>query len=155
MKNSVQLANRFREVLLDGKWVANTNYKELLSEIGWQQATKRVTTLNTIAAITAHINYYLEGVLNVFEGGNLEIHDKYSFDFPPLQSEEAWNELRSRLFANAENFAVHIESHSDTDLDEIFVDPKYGTYARNIEGMIEHCYYHLGQISLLNKLTQE
>ena len=153
MKNSSLLANRFREVLLNGKWIANTNYKELLSAISWQQAAQQVASLNTISAISEHINYYLEGVLNVFEGGNLEIRDQYSFDFPPLQSEEAWIELRARLFANAEKFAKNIESFSDEKLEETFVDVKYGTYRRNIEGMIEHCYYHLGQISLLKKLT--
>ena len=37
-------------------------------------------------------------------------------------------------------------------LEEIFVDEKYGTYRRNIEGIIEHSYYHLGQISLIKKM---
>ena len=30
MKLSKQLANRFREVIFDGTWVANTNYKSQL-----------------------------------------------------------------------------------------------------------------------------
>ena len=37
-------------------------------------------------------------------------------------------------------------------LDENFVDEKYGNYTRNIDGMIEHSYYHLGQISLIKKI---
>jgi hypothetical protein len=37
-------------------------------------------------------------------------------------------------------------------LNEVFVDEKYGTYQRNIGGMIEHSYYHLGQIVLLKKI---
>ena len=40
----------------------------------------------------------------------------------------------------------------DTKLEEPFVDEKYGTYLRNIEAVIEHSYYHLGQISLIRKL---
>lgn len=155
MKTPLQLANRFREVLLDGKWVAGTNYKELLSDISWQQAKQKVDSLNTIVALTFHINYYIAGVLKVFDGGALEIHDKYSFDFAPINSSESWNELRDSLFANAERFAKHLESLSDEKLNETFVDTKYGTYNRNIEGMIEHCYYHLGQISLLKKLTTQ
>jgi len=43
----------------------------------------------------------------------------------------------------------------DATLDSVFVDEKYGTYLRNIEGVIEHCYYHLGQISLIKKLVSE
>ena len=44
---------------------------------------------------------------------------------------------------------------TDEKLEEIFVNEKYGTYKRNIEGMIEHCYYHLGQISLIKKMIIE
>jgi hypothetical protein len=40
----------------------------------------------------------------------------------------------------------------DALLDQPFVDEKYGSYLRNIEGVIEHSYYHLGQISLIRKM---
>lgn len=41
-------------------------------------------------------------------------------------------------------------------LNEDFVDKKYGTYLRNIDGMIEHSYYHLGQIVWIKKvITQQ
>ncbi len=152
MEKSTQIANRFREVLLDGKWIANTNYKDQLSNIGWEQANHKIGSLNTIAALTYHINYYVAGVLHVFEGGNLEISDKYSFDFPPINSKEDWEKLRNDLITNSEKFAHHIESMSTETLESTFVDERYGTYRRNIEGMIEHSYYHLGQISLIKKM---
>ena len=43
---------------------------------------------------------------------------------------------------------------SNEKFNEPFVDEKYGLYLRNIDGMIEHSYYHLGQISLINKLLK-
>jgi uncharacterized damage-inducible protein DinB len=152
MGNSNQLANRFREVLLNGKWIANTNFKDQLSNVSWEQATNQTGSLNSIAALTYHINYYIAGILNVFEGGALEIRDKYSFDLPELKSNADWETLLNSLWTNSERFADHIECMSDEKLDEVFVDEKYGTYRRSIEGMIEHSYYHLGQISLLKKL---
>ena len=155
MKNPDQIAHRFREVLLNGKWVANTNYKDQLAGLTWEQATRKVNSLNTIADLTNHINYYLKGILNVFEGGNLEIHDKYSFDSPPVRSQKDWDNLLSDVLANADKFAEHIESMSEERLEDIFIDEKYGTFKRNIEGMIEHCYYHLGQISLIKKMIME
>lgn len=155
MENSSQLATRFREVLLSGKWIANTNYKDQLSKLSWQQATKKIGSLNTIAALSYHINYYLKGVLDVYGGGPLEIRDKYSFDLLPISSGEQWELLVKDLLNNAELFANHLEQMSDEKLEEIFVDEKYGTYRRNIEGTIEHAYYHLGQISLLRKLVLE
>ncbi len=152
MQQSTQIANRFREVILHGMWVANTNFQDQTSDLRWEQATTKIGSLNTIAALTFHINYYIKGVLNVFEGGALEIRDKYSFDAPPIESQEDWERLRKNMWANAEKIARLIESIPDQQLEEIFVDEKYGTYRRNINAMIEHSYYHLGQISLIKKI---
>ena len=155
MESSKHLAIRFKEVLLNGTWIANTNYQNILSDITWQQATQKIKSLNSIYALTFHINYYLAGILQVFKGGNLEIKDKFSFDCPKLQSQKDWNHLLAELKSNAEEFAQLIEFMTEEQLDAEFVDKKYGSYRRNIEGTIEHCYYHLGQISLIKKLIQE
>ena len=66
----------------DGIWIANTNYTDQLSNISWKQAITKIGSLNTIAVLTYHINYYIAGVLNLFGGGDLEIRDKYSFRCP-------------------------------------------------------------------------
>lgn len=149
------IANRLREVLLNGHWIANTNYKEQLLSITWEQAIQKIGSLNTIAVLIFHINYYLAGLLNVFNGGRLDIRDKYSFDLPTIKSEKDWDKLVNEFLINSEKFANHVEQMPDRKLDEPFVDEKYGTYLRNIEGVIEHSYYHLGQISLIKKLTSE
>lgn len=155
MENSSQIANRFREVLLNGTWVANTNYKDQLSDVTLKQATSKIGSLNTIAALTYHINYYIAGIINVFEGGALEIRDKFSFDLPPINSEAAWEKMLADMWANAEKFAGHVERMSEEQLEAVFVEEKYGNYRRNIEGVIEHSYYHLGQISLIKKMVKE
>ena len=154
MENSLQLATRFREVLHDGKWIANTNLRDQLSDLSWTEATQKMGSLNTIAALSYHLNYYIAGVLQVFEGGVLEIRDKYSFDLPPIESHEAWEKLLNTLWSNTERFAARVELMSEAQLAAAFVDPKYGDYRRNIEGMIEHCYYHLGQIVLIKKMIR-
>lgn len=102
--------------------------------------------------LTFHIDYYIAGLVNVFEGGDLEIRDKYSFDLPPLESPEQWENLKNKLWNDSEKFAILLEQMPDSKMNEPFVDEKYGTYLRNIDGMIEHCYYHLGQITLIRKL---
>lgn len=155
MESSKQLAQRFRELFLNGTWIANTNYQELLSEISWQQATQKIRPLNTIAILTFHINYYVEGVLQVFEGGTLDIKDKYSFDAPEIKSKEDWITLKNSLLKNTEAFVKHIESMSEAQLEATFVDEKYGSFRRNIEGLIEHSYYHFGQLSLIKKMVNE
>ena len=152
MERAKYLANRLREVLLDGHWIANTNYKEQLKSTGWEHALYKVVNLNTIAALTYHINYYIAGLLDVFDGKPLTIRDKFSFDVPTIQSEDDWQKMVSNFLSNAERFANEIEKMPDQKLDEAFVDEKYGSYLRNIEGVIEHSYYHLGQVSLLRKM---
>lgn len=152
MKKTEFLATRLREVLLNGKWIANTNFKEQILGINWEQATKKVDSLNTIALLTFHLNYYLQGLLQVFNGGPLEIRDKYSFDLPEIKSESDWNKLVDTFLSNAELFASKVEQMDERILDQPFVDEKYGSYYRNIEGVIEHSYYHLGQVSLIRKM---
>ena len=155
MKRSKQIASRFREVILYGTWISNTNFKDQLSNVTWTQATKKIGSLNTLADLAFHNNYYIGGILNVFEGGELDIRDKYSFDYPPIKSQEDWEKLLNLLWDNAEKYADHVERMSDEKLDEMFFDEKCGSYLRNIEGTIEHNYYHLGQIVLIKKMVLE
>ena len=152
MTRNLAIANRLREVLLNGKWIANTNFKEQILSVSWEQAIQKVDNLNTIALLTFHINYYLVGLSNVFNGGKLEIKDKYSFDLPEIKSERDWNKLVNDLLNNSEIFAKQVEQMDESLLDVPFVDEKYGSYLRNIEGVIEHSYYHLGQVSLIRKM---
>lgn len=152
MERNVFLANRLREVYLNGRWIANTNYKDQLLSVNREQAIQQVGDLNTIAALTFHINYYLEGVLHVFNGGKLEISDKYSFDLPPIKTDVDWENLVHSLLNNAEKFADAVAEMDDQLFDQVFVEEKYDTYFRNIHGVLEHSYYHLGQIVLIRKL---
>jgi hypothetical protein len=152
MNNTYEITKRFREVILNGTWVANTNYKHQLTDLNWEVAITEFHSLNTIAVLAQHIHYYINGVKNVFKGGSLEIRDKYSFDFPPIQSQNEWENFLNKFWNDAEEFASLVEQMPEEKLKEVFVDEKYGTYQRNVDGIIEHSYYHLGQIVLLKKI---
>lgn len=151
MNRSAYLANRLREVLTDGKWVAGTNFQEQIMNTHWRDAIASVNGMNSIAKLTFHIHYYIAGVTQVLLGGPLEIKDMYSFDSPPIQSENAWCELIERFRIDAEKFIALVEQMTEDQLLSNFVDEKYGDYMRNIDVMIEHSYYHLGQILLIKK----
>ncbi|UPQ79459.1 DUF1572 domain-containing protein [Flavobacterium azooxidireducens] len=152
MKTPHQLASRFREVILNGTWVANTNFKAQLSGTDYKTVTTALSDLNTIAVLAQHIRYYINGINQVFKGGPLAIKDKYSFDFPPITSQEQWENFLDTFWNDSEIFANYVEQLSEEQLQHYFTDEKYGTYYRNIDGMIEHSYYHLGQIVLIKKL---
>jgi hypothetical protein len=146
------IASRLSELFLDGHWVTNTNYKEFLSGIDREVALRKISNLNSIAELTYHINYYLSGLNNVFEGGDLEIRDKFSFDITPIEEESDWQLLVNNLLSNTEKFISYVKRMTDEQLHGPFIVEKYGTYLRNIEGVIEHSYYHLGQMVIIKKM---
>ena len=151
-KKTEALAHRLREVVLTGTWIANTNYKDQLENVAWKLVVTKVGSLNTIAVLAQHVHYYINGIKNVFEGGGLEIRDKYSFDFAELRSQNEWELFLTKFWNDTEQLARRIEQFPDEKLNDSFVEDKYGTYQRNIDGLIEHCYYHLGQIVLVKKI---
>ncbi len=151
MNLSAQLAKHFREVYFGGNWTCS-NLKDNLADVTWQQATTQVYNLNTIATLTYHINYYVGTVLKVLQGEPLESKDEYSFNHPPIQSQEDWENLLNKGWTDAENFALLVEQLPESKLWEDFTDKKYGIYYRNIHGIIEHTHYHLGQIAVIKKI---
>ena len=149
-----QIAKHFSELHFGGNWTA-VNLKETLEGINWQQATTKVHNLNTIAALIYHTNYYVSAVSKVLQGEPLDAKDKFSFEHPPIQSQGDWQNLVDKTFSDAENFATLIEQLPESKLGEVFVDEKYGTYYRNLHGIIEHTHYHLGQIVLIKKILSQ
>lgn len=146
-----QIAKQFRDVHFGGNWTAS-NLKENLAGVTWQQATTKVYSLNTIATLVYHMNYYVIVVIKVLQGEPLAGNDKYSFDHPPILSQEDWKNFLDKTWTDAKNFANLIEQFPERRLWEIFSDKKYGNYYRNIHGIIEHIHYHLGQIVLIKKI---
>lgn len=151
MKLNEYLTNRLKEVFTEGKWVVGTNFKEQIIDLDWNHAIKKIDDFNTIADLTFHIHYYIAGVAKVLEGGTLDIKDKFSFDSPPINSENDWKNLVNKFCSDSERFINLVENMTNEKLLSDFVNKKYGTYYRNIDVMIEHCYYHLGQIILIKK----
>jgi len=151
MNPTPQIAKHFRDVHFGGNWTSS-NLKDTLKDLSWQQATTEVYSLNTIAKLVYHINYYVSAVLKVLQGEPLNAHDKFSFDCPPIGSPEDWENLLNKTFTEAEIFAGLIEQLPESKLEENFTDEKYGTYYRNLHGIIEHTHYHLGQIALIKKI---
>jgi len=154
MSFSKQIAQHIRQVHFGGNWTV-TNLKDLVADVTWQQATTKIDSCNTILGLTYHINYFVKAQLDVLNGKPLTAKDKFSYDHPALQNDKEWHTFLNQLWDDAENFAIKIEALSDSQLNTAFVDIKYGSYYRNLHGVIEHFHYHLGQISILKKLIQK
>lgn len=148
-----QLAKHLREVHFGGNWSCSC-FKDHLSVLNYKEALQQLPHLNSIATLTVHCSYYVNVLIEVLKGKPLNSKDEYSFYLPEIKSQQDWNKLLNDIFNRAEEAATLLEQMPDSKLDENFTDEKYGIYFRNINGIIEHLHYHLGQIVLLKKLIQ-
>jgi hypothetical protein len=153
MTTPQHIAKHLREVFFGGNWTT-TNVKDTLADVTWQQAIQKVEQFNTIATLAFHISYFVSAVIPVLKGKQLTANDKYSFDHPPIGSQDDWEAFLKSILADAERLAALIEKLPESTLWEDFTDKKYGSYYRNFHGIIEHTHYHLGQIVILKKLLQ-
>ncbi len=149
-----EMARHFREAFFGENWT-EVDLKTALEGLTWQEAVTRVENLNTISALVFHIGYFTERALNVFRNEKLTGDANLSFQHPPIHSKEDWEQLVDNVFANASLAAESIAQLDPEKLFEVFGDPKYGSYYRNINGIIEHTYYHTGQIVLIKKLLRK
>ena len=90
--------------------------------------------------------------MKVLQGGTLDAKDKYSFEFPPILSPNDWENLLNKTWTDAETFASLAEQLTENKMDETFCDEKYGSYYRNLHGIIDHLHFHLMQIVLIKKI---
>lgn len=154
MKLTEQIAKHLRAIHFGGNWTSS-NLQDKLADVTWQQATTQVYSFHTIATLVYHMNYYVSATVKVLQGGPLDAKDKYSFDHPPILSQEDWEKLLEKTWTDAENLARLIEQLPESQLWESFVDEKYGNYYRCLHGPIEHCHYHLGQIALIKRILMQ
>ncbi len=151
MELTKHIAKHFREIHFGVNWTWS-NLKDTLSDVTWLQATTKIEGFNTIAALTYHINYYIDAVIPVLKGGELHASDKYAFDVPPINSQEEWQAILDKMWSDAEIFANLVEQFPEDKLYDTFFEEKYGNYYRNFHGIIEHSHYHLGQIVIIKKM---
>ena len=151
MNTTEQIAKHAKEVHFGVNWTWS-NLKDSLADVTWEQATTKIYSLNTIAALVYHMNYYVDAILKVVEGGPLDASDKYSFSCPPILSQGDWEKLLDKTWTDAEKFASLVSQLPESKLWEDFSGNKYGNYYRNLLGVIEHTHYHLGQIVVIKKI---
>ncbi|MCX6317331.1 MAG: DinB family protein [Bacteroidetes bacterium] len=154
MTIAAQIAKHLREVLYGGNWTF-VNLSKTLEDVTWEHAITKVQSFNTIAALTYHIGYYVTAILGVMKNEPLTSSDKFSFDHPPIHSDDDWRNMLHKNKAEADELITLIEQFPDAQLDAVFADEKYGTYYRNFHGLIEHTHYHMGQIVIIKKMLTE
>ena len=148
---SKQLADDLRAVYFGGNWTGVSLQKHL-QDIPKQQATTKLSDCNSIATLAYHLHYYVRQVSPVLRGEALRGSDADSFITPDFTVGDTWSDFLEAMWSEARQFAQQIEQLDDNLLGTDMDDSKYGSYYRNLQGIIAHAHYHLGQIVLLKKL---
>ena len=148
-----QMAKHFRDVHFGGNWTC-VNLKDTLADVSHEEANAKVRDVNSILTLTYHMYYYLDIVLKVLQGGPLNGKDEYSFHHPEIKTQQAWEALLNKYWADVEQFATLLEQLPEEIFTRNFTDEKYGTYYRNMAGIVEHTHYHLGQIVIVKKMLR-
>ncbi|MEL6588740.1 MAG: DUF1572 domain-containing protein [Bacteroidota bacterium] len=151
MLTAQKLAKRFQSLYFGHNWTS-TNVQSQLEQTNLELATKKLGEHNSLAALLFHITYYIEAQLKVLEGGPLDAHDRFSYDVPDFANEAEWETFKAQSLQLAERYIKAVEGLSEEAILQHMADPKYGSWQQNIQGIIEHSYYHFGQMVVLRKL---
>ncbi|MEM9339243.1 MAG: hypothetical protein AAGA66_10980, partial [Bacteroidota bacterium] len=76
------------------------------------------------------------------------------FDYPPVKSDQDWKGLVNKFGTDSERFINLVQKMSEEKLYQPFVDEQYGNYLRNLDALIEHTYYHFGQVVIIRKMIK-
>jgi len=151
MDHCKELAQNLHKIYFGRTWTLG-NLESSLKDVTFEQATSKVGDHNTIAALSFHINYYVDSLATVLEGGARVSEDSESFTHPILKDENDWIELKERVLKDGRRLVELISELPDDILEKDYVEKKWGSYHRNLWGVVEHAHYHLGQINLIKKL---
>ena len=155
MTNSqkTHLAQHLHQVHFGGNWTAS-NVENTLRDLDCTESQLELPPLNSIAKLTYHMWYFVHAILEVFRGNKLDAHDKFSFDVPEFKSDKEWRGFVKNYLDEVSELVDLIGSMPEDLVFQDFELEKYGSYYRNLHGLIEHTHYHLGQISLIKKLIR-
>lgn len=152
MEIAKHLSKNLRALYFGKNWTG-VDYKSVLENLTWEEASKTVQDCNSILTLVHHTMYYMKVQMPVLDGEALVASDEDSFKHGALESEADWVALKKDMFSLVQSYAAKIENLPSHLLDKAFTDEKYGSYYRNIQGVIEHSHYHLGQIVIFAKLV--
>ena len=153
MKIAPLIATHLEEAFAGNNW-SDVNVKDTLNGITFPEATTVTrASSNTIAALLYHMTFYNRAIKQRLQGFEPEISTSNGFDLPPITSEYYWEQLKKNAFDTVNELATAIRNFPDERLTEENPAGK-GSFYKKLQGVIEHNYYHLGQIVILKNLIK-
>ncbi len=153
MKINEEIARQLLEMYDGNNW-SEVCLKSTLSDVSFSEATTLTrASKNNIAALTHHITYYIRVVEHRLLGNNFDPKHNESFRLKSLEGDVDWKEQQEHLHQAIHDLADAVRNIDDSRMGEP-LKPTGSSVYKSLHGVIEHCYYHLGQIIMLKKLLR-
>lgn len=153
MNFSEAISIQVKEAYEGNSW-SDVCVKDILEDIQFDEAiTVTVASPNSIASLLYHIMFYNRAICQRLSGEEPYINDANGFDLPLLRDEIEWKQLQVDAMDAARALSDAIRKFPQEKLFEENPVGK-GTFYKKFHGVIEHNYYHLGQILILKKLIR-
>ncbi len=158
MSTSEKLINQLNEVLAGNPWYGPNVY-DTLAKVGFEAAYEKPPgSIHNIAGLLLHMIAWTEEVIDRLNGKTAS--DPASGDWPETGApdEQKWQNYVDDLKLVNVNLQGVISKFPDEQWSEQIDDQRgftpVATYEELVQGLIQHHIYHLGQISLLLRITQ-
>ena len=153
MKITNLIAMHIIEVYEGNNWT-DVNIADTIKDINWQQAQQQTPgSSNTIASLLHHLHYWNGILMQRINGINPSIPGANGYDVGELKNENDWNTLKEKTHQSFIQIADAVKNFPEEKLSETYAAGK-SSYYKNLQGIVEHAHYHLGQIVILKKLLQ-
>jgi hypothetical protein len=147
-----EIARHIRQIHFGNNW-SDIDMTTTLADVTWQQAVATpIPNANSIAVLVFHTNFYLTYVHTSIKEGVYKFDHDDSFKAPPIESEADWQALLQKTWDDAEAFAQTVEKLTVGRNFYNAMPPFQNSFYKNLQGVVEHNHYHLGQIVMLKKL---
>ena len=155
MSQIQQLVSTTENVMNGEPWYGNSVMKTIES-IDFRMANNKLSeTSHSIAEILSHMTNWKRFAIEKINGSAFyDIAIDSDTDWPSLSIStlNEWNGLVKKFVNTHNEFMKTLENLSGPSLDQKIKGRNYNVQYL-IEGIVQHDIYHLGQISLLQKLT--
>ena len=152
MKITETLAKNLLNAFEGNNWT-DVSIKDTLAGLSWQQVTTQTpASPNTIASLVNHLWYWNTIIMERMKGNYPNVPETNGFDVSELHDDADWQILIKKTHQSFINLANAIRQFPEEKLMET---PKTGasTINANLFGIVEHAYYHLGQIVIVKHLV--
>ena len=147
------IAEHIMQVYAGDNWT-DVSIAATIAGINFQQAQQHTAgSPNTIASLLHHLSYWNGIIMQRMQGNNPSIPETNGFDVPELKNENDWNELKEKAHQSFIQLAQAVKNFPEEKLDKTYAEGKSSFY-KNLQGIVEHAHYHLGQIVIIKNLLK-